>query len=274
MAFLQDQFCPELPVYAFTTLYVCIDSFCQSGTYYHTCSVVNTLGDPNTFNKDILYDLNINSQFGNEIQAYKHSENIGEKLLELHGSEMDFAGHDVKIGGYIIGKPDLPITWYLTRDPNTFGGKCAFDPQCLLSKNTIGGFVNFENLKIIENGILYICAKSSTMQTICSDGFVIDENFPTGGQVSVEEVNGFIIEGSTMSIQWTGFEGNKDALKLGYNSDMAGYMYAIGKHYRIQFCKSKRNKKYLIQAQNVCLLIQLMFYSIHSFSLVFCLFFC
>ncbi|CAC5378366.1 unnamed protein product [Mytilus coruscus] len=168
---IRDHFCPELPVYSYTKLYVCIDSFCQSGAYYQTCSVVKTLGDPNTFNKDILYDLNINSHFGNIIQAYKHSENIGEKLSELHDSEMDFAGQDVEIGGYILGKPDLPIT---------------------------------------------------------CDGFVIDENFPTGGVVSVEAINGFIIEGSTMSIHWTGFEGSKDALQLGYTSDMAGYKYAIG----------------------------------------------
>ncbi|CAG2236399.1 unnamed protein product [Mytilus edulis] len=225
---IQDNYCFELPVYSYKHLFVCIDSFCVSGSYFQSCSAVNTFGDPNTYSKDILYDIDSNSHISRVLHGYDHSENIGNKLSELHYYEMDFAERDVKIGGFISGQSGMTINWFLMRNQKLPKQKCIFDSQCLLSKNTTGGHVNFENPYVNENGVFFICAILSTQQKLCSDGFLIDDTSPVGGEVSVKSYNGYVIDGSKISIHWSGFRGNRHALVLGYQSDIAGYQYAIG----------------------------------------------
>jgi hypothetical protein len=41
-------------------------------------------------------------------------------------------------------------------------------------------------------------------------------------------VYGYLGEASEMTIRWTGFQGNREAVVLGYPSDIAFYQYAVG----------------------------------------------
>lgn len=187
------------------------------------------LSDPNTFNKDLLYDLNLDDPFIRTVQNYRHSSNVGSNMINLQKHEMDFAVRNVRIGGLIIGRPNLFITWYLTSRHQIPTSLCSLDDACLLSANTTDGFIDFKNPFIKNNQILHICAVSADFK-MCSNGFLVDDGYPKPGIVDVDTYNDYVIDGDHLSITWTGFEWNKDALKLGYLSDIAEYKYAIGKN--------------------------------------------
>jgi hypothetical protein len=81
--------------------------------------------------------------------------------------------------------------------------------------------------------MFYLCANVHQTRhvhsiTICSDGFLIDEILPEKGVVVVESTNGYLIEGSEMTLRWSGFHGNHKAEIIGYPSDIAYYQYAVG----------------------------------------------
>ena len=181
----------------------------------------------------MLYDLNLNDPFAKTIEQYKFSLNIGENLGKLHSSEMDFAARNSQIGGFLIGQVDVTIEWYLMTTRQIPNGQCTFDPSCLATKNTASGFVDFGNTRLKENGLFYLCAivhqtRHINSITVCSDGFLIDESLPEKGVVVVESTNGYLIEGSEMTLRWSGFYGNRKAEITGYPSDIAHYRYAVG----------------------------------------------
>lgn len=112
-------------------------------------------------------------------------------------------------------------------------GQCTLDPSCLATKNTTSGFVDFGNTRLKENGLFYLCAivhqtRHINYITVCSDGFLIDESLPEKGVVVVESTNGYLIEGSEMTLRWSGFYGNRKAEITGYPSDIVHYRYAVG----------------------------------------------
>jgi hypothetical protein len=204
-----------------------------SGASHHTCHSINIKNDPNHYDKTILYDLNLNDPFAKTIEQYKYNLNIGDNLGKLHSSEMDFAAHNSQIGGFLIGQVDVTIEWYLMTTRQIPNGRCTLDPSCLVTKNTTLGFVDFRNTRLIENGMFYLCANVHQTRhvhsiTICSDGFLIDEILPEKGVVVVESTNGYLIEGSEMTLRWSGFHGNHKAEIIGYPSDIAYYQYAVG----------------------------------------------
>lgn len=86
-----------------------MESFCLSGASHHTCHSINIKTDPNHYDKNVLYDLNLNDPFPKTIEQYKFSLNIGENLGKLHSSEMDFAARNSQIGGFLIGQVDVTI---------------------------------------------------------------------------------------------------------------------------------------------------------------------
>lgn len=220
-------------MYPHTQLYACVESFCLSGASHYTCHSINIKTDPNHYDKNVLYDLNLNDAFARTVEQYKYSLNIGDKLGKLHSSEMDFAAHNSQIGGFLIGQVDVTIEWYLMTTRKIPNVRCTLDPSCLVTKNTTSGFVDFGNTHRKENGMLYICANVNKRRnihyiTVCSDGFLIDENLPEKGVVIVESTNGYLIEGSQMMLRWSGFHGNHKAEVIGYPSDIAYYEYAVG----------------------------------------------
>jgi len=192
--------------------------------------------DPNTYDKNVLYDLNLNNPFTKTIKQFKDSLHIGDVLGRLHDSEMDFADHYVKIGGFLIGQSEVTIQWYLMKARHVPLGRCSLDPLCLVKKETASGFVNFDNQSLKDNGIFYVCAvvtetnnRTGQSSHICSDGFLIDESLPEEGVVTIQSENGYLIDGSEMTLRWSGFHGNSKAEIIGYPSGLAYYQFAIGK---------------------------------------------
>lgn len=210
-----------------------MESFCLSGASHHTCHSINIKTDPIHYDKNVLYDLNLNDPFAKTIEQYKYSINIGDNLGKLHSSEMDFAAHNSQIGGFLIGQVDVTIEWYLMTTRQIPNGRCTLDPSCLVTKKTTSGFFDFGNTRLKENGMFYLCAiVPQTINihsiTVCSDGFLIDESLPEKGVVVIESTNGYLIEGSEMTLHWSGFHGNHQAEIIGYPSDIAYYQYAVG----------------------------------------------
>ena len=232
---LQDAECFKLPVYTHKTLYACANSFCLFGRSHLTCLSINMTSDPNDYSKDILYDLNLNERYAKAFQQYQYSLNIGDNLGRLHDLEMDFIDRSVRVGGLLIGQTDVMIEWYLMKVQRIPHGRCSRDLSCFTVKTTSSGFVDFDNSPLTESGVFYVCAivhqtDIHNVQTkhVCSDGFLVDESSPMKGVVTIESTNGYIIEASEMTIRWSGFQGNREAVVLGYPSDIAFYQYAIG----------------------------------------------
>jgi hypothetical protein len=192
--------------------------------------------DPNTHDKNILYDLNLNNPSTKATKQFKNSLHIGDALGRLHDSEMDFADHYAKIGGFLIGQSEVTIKWYLMKARHIPLGSCSLDHLCLVKKETASGFVDFDNQPLKENGIFYICAvvtktnnRTGQSSHICSDGFLIDESLPEEGVVAIQSENGYLIDGSEITLRWSGFHDNRKAEIIGYPSDIAYYQFAIGK---------------------------------------------
>jgi len=232
---LQDSECFKLPVYSHKKLYACVNAFCLFGLSHLTCLSINMTSDPNKYNKDILYDLNLNDPLAKHIQQYQYSLNIGDNLGRLHDLEMDFTDRRVRVGGFLLATTDVMIEWYLMKVQNIPHGRCSLDPSCLTVKTTSSGFVDFDNPRLTEGGVFYLCVivhqtDIHNIQTkhVCSDGFLVDESSPMKGVVTIESTNGYIIEASEMTIRWSGFHGNHEAVVLRYPSDIAFYQYAIG----------------------------------------------
>ncbi|CAG2202818.1 unnamed protein product [Mytilus edulis] len=222
-----DSACLNIPVYLHHEIYVCIEAFCPSGDIKRDCSRSTVIDDPNIYDKKIVYDLNLNNPAVMRILELKHSSNIGKYLTVLHDNELDFAERNVKIAGFILGVFDVSVRWFLMKNSQIPSIDCSHDSSCLFSTNTTTGFVNFDNPFLKENGILYICALTDSFQG-CSDGFLVDDDIPNGGKVSIPSRNGYVIEGSSMNIQWSGFYGNSKGVDLGYPNSIAYYQYAIG----------------------------------------------
>ena len=207
--------------------FVCVEPVCSTGIMPKHCSPIEFISDPNTFEKNIIYDLNLNDIFTKDLLKFRYTANVGSKLRLLQDSELEFTDPNVKIGGLIIGRPTMKITWYLTSKRDVPSSLCSIDDSCLHSLNTTGGFVDFNNPFMKTDQIFYICAASSEFR-LCSNGFLVDSSYPHAGIVSIDTFNGYVIDGSHLAVTWKGFTGNKDAVKLGYLSDIAGYQYAVG----------------------------------------------
>ncbi|XP_063447914.1 uncharacterized protein LOC134727462 [Mytilus trossulus] len=223
----KDSACLDIPVYLHHAIYVCLEAFCPSGDISRVCSRSAVIDDPNIYDKKIVYDLNFNNPVVKRIAELKHSSNIGKYLTVLHDNEIDFVERNVKIAGFILGVFDVSVRWFLMKNSQIPSIDCSHDSSCLFSTNTTTGFVNFDNPYLKENGLLYICAVTDSFEG-CSDGFLVDDDLLKGGQVSILSRNGYVIEGSTISIQWSGFYGNSKGVDLGYQNAIAFYQYAIG----------------------------------------------
>ena len=97
-----------------------------------------------------------------------------------------------------------------------------------------------ETIKL--NTLYYICASANesniTRETftetfmkieMCSNGFILDDTPPYGGEVHVTNLNGYINDLKDIVVSWDGFGDNSDARLLGYESTINSYSVEIGK---------------------------------------------
>ena len=159
----------------------------------------------------------------------------------MHDEELDFGTTDTEVVGAIPFGADRNITWFLTT-ARAVPENCNESPECESSLTTTDGYVQFPKEDIYVNTIFYICASADesriTTETFtenapsihaCSDGFVIDDTPPYGGEVHVRTVNGFLNDLREVAVHWSGFHDNINASHLGYENKIKSYAVEIGK---------------------------------------------
>ena len=170
-----------------------------------------------------------------------HSRNLDDALRQLHNEELDFGTTDTEVVGAIPSGTDRNITWFLTTT-KTVPKNCNESPECKTSRMTTDGYVQFRKADILVNTFYYICASAEESTTVkenfteklpairaCSNGFVIDDTPPYGGEVHVRNVSGFLNDLREIVVHWNGFDDNINASRLGYENKINTFTVEIGK---------------------------------------------
>lgn len=153
---------------------------------------------------------------------------------------MDFGTRDTKVAGAVLRGYDRNITWFLMRE-RLVPTACTDLSQCITLMTTTTGYVIFSSINIKYNVIYYICAAAKELEIqrelstevlpvlqSCSDGFLLDDIPPYGGNVSVENTNGYINNLKAVLISWSKFEDNIKVGTLGYNNQILSYTIRLG----------------------------------------------
>ena len=153
---------------------------------------------------------------------------------------MDFATKESVIVGAILGGRDRKIKWYLMSSP-TVPERCEA-PKCKASLVTSDGYVQFPASSIQYDKAYFICVAASEMHVVkgettevlpeikaCSNGFLVDDTPPTGGEIYVNDMNGYIGDVYDIEVAWDGFGDTADVVALGYHHPISAYTVAIGK---------------------------------------------
>ena len=169
-----------------------------------------------------------------------YSRYLGDALVQMHNEEIDFGSPDTHVVGALPSGTGRNITWFLTTT-RTIPRTCSEAPECVASKTTSEGYVYFDE-EIQANTIYYTCASAEETQIIkepfseqlpavhvCSNGFIIDDTPPSGGEVHVVNFNGFLNNLHEIDIHWNGFDDNIDIDRLGYKNKINAYIVEIGK---------------------------------------------
>ncbi|XP_053381647.1 uncharacterized protein LOC123555884 isoform X2 [Mercenaria mercenaria] len=233
--------CIHLPVLGHSTLYLCVRAYSRAGNVVTICERASVV-EKSEFNKDTIYDIDASVTSWNVIQQMIHSSNIGSKYSVLHDAEMDFGTTNTSVVGTLMYATERNVTWYLMKNKHLpVLEQCDKDSECVFSTTTGNGYVLFDKSLIKQNVFYYTCAFSNASSVsrelfteilseirTCSNGFIIDNTPPFGGQLNVKNTGGFIIRPWKMDISWNGFDDNVNTEKLGYSERIKFYSYAVG----------------------------------------------
>ena len=116
-------------------------------------------------------------------------------------------------------------------------------PQCKAALATTDGYVQFPASSIQYDKVHFICAAALEMHVVrgmqtevmpeikaCSNGFLVDDTPPTGGELHVNDVNGYITNLHDIEVTWNGFGDTADVAALGYHDTISDYIVAIGEN--------------------------------------------
>ena len=166
---------------------------------------------------------------------------LGDQLKVLHDEEFDFGKADAQVAGAVFHGTGRNVTWNLmTAKP--LQTSCQEDSHCHISLTTSSGYVQFSRDIINMNTVYYICCNAEEVNVergtvteilpalnFCSNGFVLDDIPPYGGEVYINNVNGYIKDLDDLVITWQGFTDNIDVQTQGYVSNIKSYSVEIGK---------------------------------------------
>lgn len=106
---------------------------------------------------------------------------------------------------------------------------------------TSTGYVEIPKLFTEYSTTFYICASANESHVeretfteilpalrTCSNGFLLDNIPPHGGNVHVKNLNGYVND--LLYISWYGFDDNIDVKVLGYDQKIKSYTVEIGKN--------------------------------------------
>ncbi|XP_033746935.1 uncharacterized protein LOC117332160 [Pecten maximus] len=226
--------CQKMPLYPHVDILTCVEVYCPVGSIGVICVPLAVTEDPNVFDKVRLYEVDSDADDIRHNKDLFYATNIGDKMAWLHGAELDFTKDSVRPGGIILGMGDRPICWYLVRDSHNFSQPCEENPNCVASVVTLGGFSVFQGVNLEHEIMYFICAITkinedaiSSFQT-CGNGFVIDVNPPSTGEVTIASEKGFLVEKASLIVHWTGFQDFHGYQTLGYPTSIARFTYSIG----------------------------------------------
>ncbi|XP_053405466.1 uncharacterized protein LOC128558962 [Mercenaria mercenaria] len=231
----------HLPVHSHSTLYCCVRAYSYAGNMKIACTrpVFHSRGIQET---NTVYDMDASADTWKRILEMIHSSSLGRKTAILHDAELNFGTRDTKIAAAVLYASQRNVTWYLmsARRIPAFG-QCQRDTECITSQASVDGYILFQNTDIIMNNLYFICASSEAAEiyretytenvpeiSSCSNGFILDDTPPSGGQVYVDNTGGFVNDVSDIRITLGGFSDNIDASVLGYGENLQYYSYAIG----------------------------------------------
>ena len=213
-------------------MHVSLEGYCGSGRMANICAPMDITQDPNNFNKGVVYDLDARSSIFTELEEYKYSRNIGNKVKDLHTNEINFRSKPFKLGGFVIGLGNKETVWSIMKSAHV-PVRCFEDDDCISSKVVTGGLVEFSSKSPLEfNRLYFTCVNVTVDATLsqCSNGFVIDTVPPTKGEVTVHtKKSGFITDDNLINIHWRGFADNNLSKRFGYPSSIKFFELAVGK---------------------------------------------
>ncbi|XP_052073992.1 uncharacterized protein LOC127711868, partial [Mytilus californianus] len=145
-----------------------------------------------------------------------HPGFIGEKRMFVFIKVQNRAGLDQKIWfGPLLADETPPVCQAIP--------KPVIDNDYVIAKWDKGNFYDTEQTEEIGSVMFRVDSFQG-----CSDGFLVDDDILKGGKVSIVSRNGYVVEGSSINIQWSGFYGNSKGADIGYQNSIAFYQYAIG----------------------------------------------
>ncbi|XP_041349360.1 LOW QUALITY PROTEIN: uncharacterized protein LOC121368688 [Gigantopelta aegis] len=237
------QVCIPMDVYSYQDISICAKVFCTSASSDIFCKPVKLAQDIHNYKPYILYDIDSNDvNFERALTLIKSQYLDKDSMNFVHRKEINFATSDMLIGGVLTNTANRNVSWYLMTN-NYLPQDCSSDKTCISNLQTVGGVVNFRKIYLQNRKLYYICAhvqaskvkREFSTQKLdsfagCSNGFVVDDEPPESGNVIIiGQNNGFVTDGSALTITWNSFTDVEKYVNIPFESGIAGYAFALGK---------------------------------------------
>ena len=233
--------CIPIVVHSYQDVFVCAKAFSLPGYSDLFCTPVTQTQDIYNVKPYIIYDID-----ASDINLERASSLVKSRYLDkdsikfIHSKEINFATSDIVIGGILTNTANRNVSWYLMTT-KLLPKDCSSDQTCISNFETVGGVVNFRKVYLQNRQQYYICAQVQASEVDrefstekldsfsgCSNGFVVDDDPPEPGSVTITGHNdGFVTEPTTLTVAWNGFMDVEKYVDL--PSGIAGYAFAIGK---------------------------------------------
>ena len=132
--------------------------------------------------------------------------------------------------------PTSDTNFFILFLQNDLSSNCFENPEaesCIKLKTTLVNSVKFTLLQLESGQKYFICARtrgSCETMSSCSNGFVVDLEPPTQGQVKVMTMRGLSIPvDSHVKVTWSAFNDVINAQMTGYVQGIRSYELALGK---------------------------------------------
>ena len=235
--------CIDVTIYSYQELYVCGKAFCLSGYSELLCKHVTLAQDIHNYEPIMLYDTDANDVNIKRAMRLLKSQYLDTDSMQfIHSKEINFATSYMLIGGIMTNTANRNVSWYLMLN-KSLPQDCSSVDSCVSNLETFGGVVNFRKVYLHNRQQYYICAKVQASEVDrefstekldsfsgCSNGFVVDDDPPETGSVTIiQHNNGFVTDPTAFTIAWDGFTDIEKYVNIPFTSGIAGYAYAIGK---------------------------------------------
>ena len=234
--------CIPVTVHSYQDVFVCAKVFCLSGFSELLCNSVKLAQDTHNYKPYVIYDIDasdLNLERAFHLVKSRYLDKDSMKFI--HSKELNFATSDTLIGGVLTNTANRNVSWYLMTNRSLPRETC--DEMCVSNLQTVGGVVNFRKVYLQNRQQYYICARVQASEVDrefstekldsfsgCSNGFVVDDDPPEPGSVTITGHNdGFVTEPTSLTVAWKGFTDIEQYVNIPSRSGIAGYAFALGK---------------------------------------------